>query len=99
MDEQNWLEKVGLLKEIGDIKGVQIRMATQLEHLVELKQRNHAEVMSLIKHHDEVLNGNGHPGLKTEVDRLSQVKHAVVALFTVLLPVSIKVFYDWMKGK
>lgn len=97
MDDQNWLEKVGLLKEIADIKGNQIRMGEQLANLIESKKEHQDLVLKLLNEHNAELYGPPEPGLKIQVDRLSQWKTGIIASWSLLIPIAFKVIYDWVK--
>lgn len=84
------------MKELGDIKGTQIRMSEQLANLVETKKDHHEQIMKLLNEHHAELYGPPEPGLKISVDRLVQWRGAIVGTWIVLAPVAIKVFYDWV---
>lgn len=97
MDEQNIMEKIGIVKELGDIKGTQIRMNEQLKNLIETSKMQHDDLMAMIREHHVDLNGPVPPGLKTQVDRLNQWKAMLIGTWVFFGPVTIKVVYDWVK--
>lgn len=72
MDIGNLIEKLGIVKDIGDIKVSQEQLRGAMMILTERVQQsnlNMAQDIGVIK---KDLYGNGDPGMKTDLDRLVQ---------------------------
>lgn len=67
-------EKLGILRDIGDIKEKIAQITAEMKALVEIKKANHEEIKEIVKKHDSIIYGNGHEGMRTQLDRLMQEK-------------------------
>lgn len=76
------------------VKENQIRMAVQLTNLIESKKEDRDQISKLLQTHHEDLNGNGHDGLKTKVDRLEQWRSSIVWMWTIVISLLAKAGYD-----
>lgn len=72
MDDQNLIEKLGIVRDLGEIK---LSLAR-----IEISNTN---MSNQLKEHHETLYGNGgEPGVKTVVDRLNELEKGKQARWT-----------------
>lgn len=74
MDEQNFAEKIGIVREMGEMKTSLATLSTQLESRMRETDRVHQEVKALLEKHEHVLSGNGREGLVTTVGKLAEAE-------------------------
>lgn len=80
---------------LDDIQVVIADIKVRLFAHLEIEEKQNAEIHELLKKHDQTLYGNGHPGLKTQVDRIEQrefdrSKH-IAAMWTVIAGILIAI--------
>lgn len=101
MDDQNWNEKLGIVRDLGEIKASLIKQDGELAFIKVQKTEMHNELRKLIDGFNDVIHGNGKPGLVTLVDRLVQTELTRRANFMIiyasLVGIGVKFIYDFFR--
>lgn len=110
MDEQNFVEKIGIVRDLSDLKVDMASLRTKIESLYDLKIQSNSEIKEILKKHNEAIYGNGHEGIKTHVDRLNQAQMMLIetgktrrahlfSLYGGVALLTIKQVFDWVVKK
>jgi hypothetical protein len=101
MDDQNWIEKIGIIRDLGDIKTTLVKQNGELDFIKTQRGEMHDELKKLIQGFNLVIYGNGKPGLITLVDRLVQTdanrRANFMVIYASLIGVAVKFVYDFVK--
>lgn len=101
MDEQNFAEKIGIIRDLGEIKNILVKQDTELAFIKLQKTEMHEELKKLVNGFKEVIYGNGKPGLITLVDRLVQTEITrranFMVIYSALIGIAVKFIYDFVK--
>lgn len=101
MDDQNIFEKIGIVRDLGEIKAILAKQDGELAFIKVQKQDMHNELKKLIDGFNDVIHGNGKPGLVTLVDRLVQTEVTrranFMIIYSALIGVGVKFIYDFVK--
>lgn len=86
MDDQNWLEKLGILQKLNDIQLVQERQNAKID-----------EVLRMAGDHHKTLYGHdGDPGLDKSVDRLNEKEKIRAVWYGATVVIFLERAWSWL---